>query len=298
MVVVICTILVGFFNFDWPQKSIVLENIKIKFSEPRPNIKLAFMGDIMMDRGVKYSVNKNFGGDYGELFIKVLEKLQNYNFLFGNLEGPVSDKGTDGGGIYSFRMDPVVLPILKQIGFNGFSIDNNHIYNYGLDAVVDTKTRLVDNNLRLAGPDPFVINGVKIVILSFNEFAGIDIEQMKTAISLAKAGNDLVITYFHFGEEYQTEPNGYQKIVSQTAIEAGADLVVGAHPHVVQTLEQYKNVWVAYSLGNFIFDQYFSPETRWGGLLEVEVNPESKKIENVALKKVTFNRFFQIESII
>jgi poly-gamma-glutamate synthesis protein (capsule biosynthesis protein) len=94
------------------------------------------------------------------------------------------------------------------------------------------------------------------------------------------------------------EPNEYQKKVARLAVDAGADLVVGSHPHVMQTLGQYKEKYIIYSLGNFIFDQNFSMETMEGGLLEVEVNPNSKQIEKVSLKKVLLNSKFQIESII
>jgi len=264
--------------------------------EKKPNLKLAFVGDIMLDRGVEYSVNKNFGGDYGELFTRVKENLQSYDFLFGNLEGPVSDKGVDGGNIYSFRMDPVVLPALVGAGFGGVSIDNNHILNYGVEALADTKIRLEDNNL-LFGGQIFVLEGVKTIVLTFNQFANLDLEEMKEQIILTKLNNDLVITYFHFGDEYMPEPNEYQKTTAKLAIDAGADLVIGAHPHVVQTLEKYSGKYIMYSLGNFIFDQYFSPETMSGGLLEVEINPNTKLIEKVNLKKVLLNKKYQIESI-
>jgi poly-gamma-glutamate synthesis protein (capsule biosynthesis protein) len=292
--------LLNLFQAPVPDK-IIPQTATAIFSKPKiikPNIKLAFVGDIMLDRGVKYSVNKNFGGDYAELFVKVKSQLQNYDLLFGNLEGPVSDKGQDGGNLYSFRMDPKVLPVLKEAGFDAFSIDNNHIFNYGREAFEDTKVRLLENDLRLAGSEPFIFDDIKVMILSFNQFANLDLEETKKEISSAQLTSDLVITYFHFGDEYEPEPNDYQKRVSETAIDAGADLVVGAHPHVVQTLEQYKNVYIMYSLGNFIFDQYFSAETMQGGLLEVEINPETKLIEKVSLKKVQLNKKYQIESII
>ena len=272
------------------------KDTELKIIYKKPNVKLAFVGDVMLDRGVKYSVNKNFGGDYGELFTKVKSQLQSYDFLFGNLEGPVSDKGVDGGNIYSFRMEPVVLPALKEAGFDGFSIDNNHILNYGFEALVDTKIRLNQMGLTMGG-DNFNLGGVKINILTFNEFANLNLEEMKGKILATKLVDDLVIVYFHFGEEYAPEPNEYQKMMAKFAIDAGADLVVGSHPHVVQTVERYKYAYIIYSLGNFIFDQYFSPETMSGGLLEVEVNPNTKLIEKATLKKVSLNKKFQIESI-
>lgn len=284
-------------------------------------VTLAFVGDLMLDRGVKYMVNKYFDSAYAELFSKVETRLQDYDFLFGNLEGPVSEKGTDQGGIYSFRMSPKILPVLKNAGFDLFSLANNHIYNWGPVAFEDTLGQISLNNLKysgggFSGPETysgasFDIAGVKITLLSFSEFtaggisststksgiATISEDNIKNFVSEAKLRSDLVIVSFHFGEEYQKIPNDYQIKHAHLAVDSGADLIIGHHPHVVQTLEQYKNSFIIYSLGNFIFDQYFSPETMNGGLLEVKVNVKSKKIENVTLKKVSLNKFYQIESI-
>lgn len=289
---------------------------------PKPNIRLAFVGDIMLDRGVKYMVNKYFASDYGQLFIKVQDELRRYDVLFANLEGPISDKGSDIGGLYSFRMEPRIIPVLKDAGFDIFSLTNNHVFNWGMTAYLDTLERLSEAGITYIGagfngPEAYeekVLNvgGVKIAFLAFSEFraggtvssssdsgAAVIIEkEIKDSVSRAKLNNDLVVVSYHFGEEYQAEPNAYQRKYAELAIDAGADLIIGHHPHVVQTLEQYKNAYIMYSLGNFIFDQYFSPETMQGGLLEVEVNPVNKKIEKVTLKKVNLNKYYQVESII
>ena len=287
----------------------------------KPNIKLAFVGDIMLDRGVKYSVNKNLGGDYGELFSKVKDQLQSYDYLFGNLEGPISDKGSDGGNLYSFRFEPKVVSVLKEAGFDIFSVANNHIFNWGIEAFKDTLENLSDANINYvgggsSGGDAYQekivdIKGLKVAFLAFSEFkegavsatsskAGIALiseEQVKNEVSQVRSAADLVIVSFHFGDEYEDSPNTFQRKYAKLAIDAGADLIVGHHPHVVENPEQYKNSWIAYSLGNFIFDQNFSDKTMWGGLLEVEVNPADKLIEKVTLKKVNLNRMFQVESI-
>ena len=287
----------------------------------KPNIKLAFVGDIMLDRGVKYSVNKNFGGDYAELFTKVKTQLQSYDLLFGNLEGPVSDKGNDGGNIYSFRFEPKIIPVLKDAGFDIVSVANNHIFNWGREAFEDTLSRLSADGLNyvgggISGSEAYqekVVNvsGVKIAFIAFSEFrdgavtststkSGIAIigeDEIKNSVSRARSEADLVLVSFHFGEEYQNQPNDFQQKYAELAMDSGADLVIGSHPHVVQAVGRYKNAYITYSLGNFIFDQYFSEETMHGGLLEVEVNSSSKLIEKVNLKDVLLNKKYQIESI-
>lgn len=282
-------------------------------TRPKPNLKLAFVGDLMLDRGVKNSVYKNFAGDYSQLFIKVKSQLQNYDLLFGNLEGPVSDQGEDQGGAYSFRMEPKVISVLRDSGFDVFSVANNHIFNWGQVAFTDTLQSLAEAGLTYVGggfggseaysAQIINVSGVKMAFLGFSEFSAgdgiavISEENIKNSVAEARAKSDLVIVSFHFGEEYQKLPNDYQKKYAELAIDSGADLIIGHHPHVVETLEQYRNAYIIYSLGNFIFDQYFSPETMSGGLLEVEIDPNLKKVQAVNLKTVKLNKFFQIESI-
>jgi poly-gamma-glutamate synthesis protein (capsule biosynthesis protein) len=241
--------------------------------------------------------------------------LQKYDFLVGNLEGPVSDKGEDKHNLYSFRMNQSVINILKDIGFGAVSVTNNHINDWGIDAMKDTFDRLNDIGIKVLGggenigkavePKIVDVDGVKIALLSFGQFgkgrfeatdkkAGIAIiseDLLKKSIDLAKINNDIVVVTFHFGDEYQKTQNAYQEKYSKMAIDFGVDLVVGHHPHVVQPLIQYKNVYIAYSLGNFVFDQYFSPETMEGGLLEVNI--KDKKISSVELRKIQMNSDYQ-----
>ncbi len=307
------------------QTAVVVEGVEVPFRPEEislPSIKLAFVGDIMLDRGVEYFVNKDFGGDYGELFVKVKSQLQNYDLLFANLEGPVSDKGIDGGSLYSFRFEPRVIPVLKESGFDIFSLANNHIFNWGKEAFTDTLNLLADGNISyvgggLNGQEAYqgkVLNvkGVKIAFLAFTEFKdGATVSSTSTrpgialiseadileSVSLVKKQADLVVVSYHFGNEYETEANDYQRKYAELAIDAGADLIIGSHPHVVQNIGVYRDAWIAYSLGNFIFDQGFSTATMQGGLLEVEINPNTKIIEKVNLKKVILNKSFQIENI-
>jgi poly-gamma-glutamate capsule biosynthesis protein CapA/YwtB (metallophosphatase superfamily) len=303
-----------------PVLTVVTTTFKTDRTE-KQNIKLAFVGDMMLDRGVKNFVYKNFFGNYEELFSKVKEQLQSYDFLFANLEGPISNKGQDIGGLYSFRIEPLVIPILRGVGFDIFSLANNHTYNWGNLALTDTMKLLSSAGIEYIGAgftgqeayEGKVLNikGINISFLAFSEFgaggimssstnpglAVISEEDIIKSVSQAKNNSDLVVVSYHFGEEYVNVPNNYQRKYAELAIDYGADLIIGHHAHVIQTLEQYKNVYIIYSLGNFIFDQYFSVETMQGGLLEVEIGSKSKKIEKVNLRKVFLNKYFQVDSI-
>ncbi|MFZ2072482.1 MAG: CapA family protein, partial [Minisyncoccia bacterium] len=128
-------------NTEWvKQKEGTIEDVEPNF------VTLLFGGDIMLDRGVKNSVMKNFGGDYSLIF-ENLNLLKSADIVFANLEGPASDKGSDRKNLYSFRMDPSVIPALKGSGFDILSVANNHAGDWGRDAYADTLARLKENEI-------------------------------------------------------------------------------------------------------------------------------------------------------
>lgn len=292
------------------------DEIKQTDSTPK-KISLGFVGDIMLDRGVKTSVTKYGNGDYIFVFEKVKDYLNDFDVLFGNLEGPISDRGTKTGSVYSFRMNPKSAAALQEAGFDVLSVANNHIGDWSKVAMKDTFKNLEDAGIIYSGggenkKEAYEIktilkNDTRIAYLSFSEFgkgyleagedtAGIAIisdEKLKSGIEKAKAENDIVIVSFHFGDEYKKEPNAYQKTFAHKAIDYGADLVVGHHPHVVEPIEKYKDKYIAYSLGNFVFDQHFSKETMEGLALKVTV--ENKKITEVSSDKILINKYYQPE---
>ncbi|MDO8577366.1 MAG: CapA family protein, partial [Candidatus Wildermuthbacteria bacterium] len=118
-----------------------------------------------------------------------------------------------------------------------------------------------------------------------------NLAEFSQRIEDAKKEIDILVVSIHFGEEYQKEPSSIQELIAKTALGSGADIVVGHHPHVVQPLVQYQQGWIAYSLGNFVFDQGFSKETMQGLLLEVIV--QNKKITKVSPRPVHLNSQFQ-----
>ncbi len=264
-------------------------------SEP---ITVAFVGDIMLDRGVKSSVVKNFGGDYGALFANVPE-LRSADIAFANLEGPVSDTGKNVGSKYSFRMDPNVLPMLREAGFDVFSFANNHVGDWSKSAFDQTLELLRAQGILFAGagknyqeaitPQIITVHDTKIGFLAFSdvgpnwmaatsEQSGILLatdKQLPEIISAAKAQTDYLFVSFHWGVEYDPATTR-QKTLARQTIDAGADGVIGHHPHVIQANETYNGKPIFYSLGNFIFDQYFSPETMRGMLALVTISPEGE----------------------
>jgi len=276
--------------------------------------ELIFVGDIMLSRYIGEMMARR--QDYNFPYAQIKPDLIAADLVVANLEGPISNQGKSAGHLYSFRADPQVSQRLKNAGINVLSIANNHVFDYGLVAFVDTLKNLKGAGLSYAGGGiNFVeahqgnyqeINGVKITLLAYTDllpqseaaredragFTYLDLDQMTRDIQVAKAKSDLVLVSFHWGREYEIQHNKSQEKVAQAAIDAGADLVVGHHPHVVQDIGIYQGVSIAYSLGNFIFDQNFkASDTRHGLILKVNV--ADKKIKTVKPQSINFNQNYQ-----
>lgn len=255
--------------------------------------KLVFVGDIMLSRQVGMRMVKF--DDYLFPFRKIADYLTSADITFGNLESPISSRGIKVGSIYSFRADPKVIAGLQFAGFDVLSFANNHIWDYSKEAFLDTLDHLAFANIGVVGAgtnfkkahSPWVkeIKGVKFAYLAYTDLVSeklsagentpgvsyLNETQMVADIKAAKQINDFVVVSMHEGDEYQTKHNAKQERIYKEAINAGASFVIGHHPHVVQEVEEYNGGWIAYSLGNFVFDQYFSEETMSGLVLEVNI---------------------------
>ncbi|MBI5755018.1 CapA family protein [Candidatus Peregrinibacteria bacterium] len=210
--------------------------------------------------------------------------------VFGNLESPI----TSGREIHSydmvFRADPGVETALKDAGFTILSLANNHTPNFGAQGLRDTFQYLRSAEIQYVGAGendteayaPVFVekNGMTFAFFAYNDTdvapdgysaaenhhgtAFMNIDRMKKAVSNVDAQVDFVIVSMHSGKEYVAEPNISQTEFAHAAIDSGADLIIGHHPHVVQTAEKYQGKYIFYSLGNFVFDQMWSNETRLG----------------------------------
>jgi len=297
--------------------------LKASISQPlfqkKKQLTLVFVGDIMLDRGVEQQIKKNGNNDFRFPFLKIADELQKADIAFGNLEGPISDKGQKVGSIYSFRMDPKAVDGLVFAGFDVLSVANNHMFDYSRKAMEDTFSRLKESGIEYVGGglneaeaySPIIkeINGTKIAFLAFtnlgspsweakNDRSGIaflEKGKLEKSIKEAKQKADVVTVSMHFGDEYKPSPNLEQKTLAQFAIDSGADLVIGHHPHVIEPVEKYKEGYIAYSLGNFIFDQNFSEETMKGLMLKVII--KNAKIKEVVPVEFKINQNFQPEII-
>jgi D-alanyl-D-alanine carboxypeptidase len=298
-------------NFENQAKKVVTPEAKDEI------IRLMFVGDIMMDRGILSTIKNNASGDFSFHFKNISESLRDADILFGNLEGPISENGSRRGSVYSFRMPPETLKALYDEGFDIMSLANNHMGDYGREAMEDTFEHLKRAGIKYVGAgssikkalEPTIIErgGLKVGYLAFSDVgpkwmsasvnsSGILIaneSDLTESIRQANTSTDILVVSFHFGEEYETSSHSRQQKLARMAIDEGANIVIGHHPHVVQEVERYNGGVIAYSLGNFIFDQAFSKDTKEGLMLTINVSEDG--IEAVEPVKIKFNELFQPE---
>lgn len=246
---------------------------------------IGVVGDMMFDRHVRTLLKSQ---PISSLMAPVRSQLAS-DFLIGNLEGPITpNRSIATNTKLLFTFDPSVATQLREAGFSAVSLANNHTLNFGQRGLDQTRQALRQEGISFVG-DPRnrsgygvvrTIKGVRVAFLGYHGFAQ-GLENILSDIRTAQSRADVVIVLPHGGTEYQSTFSRRQQQDYRKLIDAGADLVVGAHPHVVQPLEVYKGKLIAYSLGNFIFDQYFSPETQRG--LALMIRGEGSRVRRVEL---------------
>lgn len=270
----------------------------------RSSASILFVGDIMLDRGVKYYSEKSAGENANDfVFEKIRQMLLGYNIVAANLEGPITDNDSvsitakmEAPQSYFFTFDPSWATTLFENNIRLVCLGNNHILNFGGMGLLSTKNYLKEAGVEYFGaPDQprsalLDINGIKISVISYNEFSAygkieekLSIEEIKRAREIS----DVVIVYSHWGVEYEPDPPDAVTRTAHKFIDAGADLIIGSHPHVVQSMEVYKEKRIYYSLGNFIFDQYFSEETKKGLGVGLKIEKTGETIE-LGFEEISF----------
>ena len=238
-------------------------------SESR-TVTVSTVGDCTLGTDESFNTSTNFnayealnGTSY--FFQNVRSILEADDATFANFEGTLTTETARESKEYAFKGDPSYTQILTDGSIDVVTLANNHSSDYGAKSLTDT-----EEALDAAGIDYCI--GDKIAVKEVNgiptAFIGIYVlndgmareEQVKQTIAAAKQqGAKLVIVAFHWGTEKATEPDETQKSLAHTAIDCGADLVVGHHPHVLQAIEYYKGKYIAYSLGNFCFGGNSAP---------------------------------------
>lgn len=256
------------------------------------SLDLVFVGDLMLDDGPGKTIAA--GGDPLAAWDA---ELRSADYTIGNLECPVATTGKPlESKIFSFRADPRVMRVLAG-RFDALALANNHSGDYGREAFLETLTHLKTAGIAAFGGGanltqahaPLWIEqkGLRIAVLSYNEFKPRSFEAGANWPGIAwsedshvvadiqaarKAGADVVIPFMHWGWERETQPSARQHALARLMIDAGADAVVGGHPHVTQGAAVYRGKPIIWSLGNFVFDSFTTRETTTGWLLRMSVD--------------------------
>lgn len=286
--------------------------------EPEPSrpatLTIAAVGDMHFDRRVKELIGRSGGLEPLRL---VADHLARADVAVGNLESPLSSGGTPwpDKDVY-FRGDPRAIEGLKAADFTFLALANNHILDYGTEALMDTVAALDLAGIGYAGagadraaawkPAVATYGDTTVAFLSFSHIlpagfiatdsgAGLapgrtDMDAVAAAIGAAKDEHDYVLVSFHWGVEYVDDANADQVRDGRVAIDAGADMVLSHHPHVVQGIEFYEGGLIAYSLGDFVFDHY-SRKTGEAFILGAELGPDG--VANVRATPVYLQGFGQ-----
>ena len=250
---------------------------------------MAIAGDIMLGRSVNTQIlatADRFPFNY------TAEYLRGCDLSIGNLERVVSTMGDPvPAKPFHFRADPMGFGRLTAAGFDIVSLANNHSGDYGTGAYTDMLAQLpangltpVGGGLTLAGAHQPVIRTIRsttVGLLAYCEIgpmsfaatrtspghAWLDPTLMQSDIVAVRSHVDYLIVFTHWGVEYQASQTANQQSLAHRAVDSGADLVVGSHPHVVQPAELYHGKPIVYSLGNFVFDEMWTPDVRRGNVL-------------------------------
>lgn len=254
------------------------QGIQELLQEPLPQgytqIKISAAGDVVIGWDEKFSKHNRFdqvfkekGSDYNYFFKNVKHIFEADDMTIVNLETPLTNASKKANKQFTFKGKPEYTQILKAGSIEAVSLANNHTYDYLEQGMKDTISALTKAKIGYFGNGHKSIietKGIKVGNLGYKGWnnassvkAGIkkDIESMRQAA-------DLVIVSFHWGDEGVNYPNGIQKDLGRFAIDQGADLVLGHHPHVMQGIEEYKNKHIVYSLANFSFGGNRNPKDK------------------------------------
>jgi poly-gamma-glutamate synthesis protein (capsule biosynthesis protein) len=273
------------------------QDLKSTYTERQGHqMTMLAVGDIMLDRDVK-KVGLQKGWEH--IFSEVAPRLRQADLAFANLESPIGDKGHF---INMFQAPPEAMTGVASAGFDVVSLANNHALDYHHAGMFETMRLLEEHQIAWVGAGrnihearaPLIkeVKGVKIGFLAYTEMwfvharepiswegtedepgvAPAQLDIIVEDIGKLRGDVDCVIVTMHWGKEYIHEPTSEQRRLARAAIDAGADLVLGHHPHVLQGIEFYRQGVIAYSLGNFVFDINL-PATWETMILEFTLSP-------------------------
>ncbi|MBO5371983.1 MAG: CapA family protein [Lachnospiraceae bacterium] len=255
-------------------------SIELETEQPQQPVSLLFAGDVYLSGYV--TENYDNEGITGVLDETLLSEMQSADICMINEEFPFGTTGTPAEDKqFTFRLHPSYISVFEDMGVDIVSLANNHVLDYGKEPLQETLQVLNENEILYAGAGKDLADASALRTITVGKedygflsasrvipvtewdvrnaqpgvFTTYDETLLIEAIKKAKESCDFLTVYVHWGIERNTTPEEYQKQLAHAYIDAGADLVIGAHPHVLQGIEAYNGKMIFYSLGNFIFNQ-------------------------------------------
>jgi gamma-polyglutamate biosynthesis protein CapA len=246
---------------------------------------MLFVGDVMLARNVEVLMNRH-GYGYPYVGVNFSEYAPN-PAVIGNFEASVPENHVfTPVNTLRFSVSTRYLSALRQANFTHLSLANNHTLDHGPLGFKHTVGALESADFEVFGHPTAVssesftvieVRGTKVAVIGLHTlYSEPTTQELSQLFMSAKAQSELQIVFVHWGNEYELTHSKAQRRFAEKLVDLGADLIIGHHPHVVQGIELIHGVPVLYSLGNYIFDQYFSDEVQTGLMVQVEVVPDPK----------------------
>ncbi|MDP2691247.1 MAG: CapA family protein [bacterium] len=254
--------------------------------KPVLEVRMLAFGDLMLGRDIARLMSEK-GEDYPfeVIFGPDGIDVNEFDLVTANLEGPVVKAPKRSDLFPQFAFDPdVVQGLLNKYGFNLLNLANNHTWDQNYWGWESTLGSLHEVGIATLGHPKNLfehdlyeteVNGIKLGFIGITDVLKpfpVDWEEAKKKVAELKQRNHFVILMIHWGTEYKTRSNLHQRDKAHGMIDAGVDLIIGHHPHVVQESEMYQGKYIYYSLGNFVFDQYHSEDVQKGLGLDITIS--------------------------
>ncbi len=234
-------------------------------------VTISTVGDMTLGDDVNFSPLNSFstvatlnGTDY--FLENVRDIFEADDITFANLEGTLTDQGTRQDKTYAFRGDPSYTAILTSGSVEAVTLANNHSSDYGEESLTDTENNLTEAGIDYCIGDTVIVReagGIQVGLIGIYALDGtqseLENQVAETIDSARRQGAEVIVVAFHWGTESSESPDELQQTLAHTAVDNGADLVVGHHPHVLQGIEIYEGKYIVYSLGNFCFGGNSNP---------------------------------------
>lgn len=236
-------------------------------TEPAPSVTLALLGDVMLGRAVRPS---------SETFAYLEPYLASADLALANLESPLTNATVQTESLYALCAAPENVEYLAGAGFDLLALANNHSLDCGAQGLLETQSALTGAGLDFIGPGPEpvtrVISGIRLAFLAFDATGGFDSGAAAQAVRSAREEGAVVIVSIHWGAEYQSGASSVQQQIAGELAGAGAAVIWGHHPHVLQPAGWIGRTLILYSLGNALFDQDGLEATRRSALVLVKLD--------------------------